>query len=206
MEVPAATVQQPSKRRSGPDCLPHACSACHSSRCPARSDRADHREEERKDECSLYSRTGSTGPQCDVMMLTLRPRACSHPSSCSIHQTAAEKNWLSAFDSDKSLRVAALAKKRKVAAGAQGHLQSSGILACIFALMLGNTVMKAEGNRAICASQSTARGLATTSATAGTPASFTIQVTACGLPTYVLCMDQDCARGSKTYRLRPAGK
>jgi hypothetical protein len=42
---------------------------------------------------------------------------------------------------------------------------------CILAMMLGGVE-----SATICASQSTASGLATTSVTSGTPASFTIQV------------------------------
>jgi len=83
----------------------------------------------------------------------------------------------SAFDRDTSLRVAAQA--RIAPAGAAGRGRQRPLrpvsLACIFALVLGSVVPSA-GGAAICASQSTARGLATTSATVGTPASFTIEV------------------------------
>lgn len=55
-------------------------------------------------------------------------------------------------------------------------------MACICVLLWGGIIPAVVGadieeiSPRICAGQSTARGLQTTSATAGTPASFTIQV------------------------------
>ena len=81
-------------------------------------------------------------------------------------------SWRSAYDCDDSLRVAApQAANGKIRRARFCDLRCPAVLACIFALMLGSV----EG-QAICATHSTARGLATTSATAGIPASFTIQV------------------------------
>lgn len=105
-----------------------------------------------------------------------RARSCLVHLTSSIHQMAPQKSWRSAFECDESLRVAAPQAHRERIGTVCGrhHLRCSVILACIFALMLGTVPLSA--GRAICASHSTARGLATTSATAGTPASFTIQV------------------------------
>lgn len=100
-----------------------------------------------------------------------RARVILHAPS-HIPPPATEFSWRSAYDADKSLRVAApQVATGRIRRARFADLRCPAILACSFALMLGSV----EG-QAICATHSTARGLATTSATAGIPASFTIQV------------------------------
>lgn len=93
--------------------------------------------------------------------------------------TTAENNsgLRSAFDRDSSLRVAAQTRVEPAGAIGSGRQcpRRPVSIACIFALVL-SIVVPSAGGASICASQSTARGLATTSSTAGTPASFTIEV------------------------------
>lgn len=104
-----------------------------------------------------------------------------------LHRQAGKLCRRSAFDSDESLRVAAQKawrhRDRRPALGSR-RPRVPTIIAGICALLLGCTIPAvAVANTdvagiapRICASHSTARGLQTTSATAGAPASFTIQV------------------------------
>ena len=158
-------VQQPSMRRSG-DYLSSPRAAQNNS-VAAPTGTAHHGGKRPRSWCGAA--------QHNIHVLTRR-QARLPPSPAT---TTAENNpgLRSAFDRDSSLRVAAQARVEP--AGATGRGQQCPrrpvSIACIFALVLSIVVPSAWG-ASICASQSTARGLATTSSTAGTPASFTIEV------------------------------
>jgi hypothetical protein len=93
-----------------------------------------------------------------------RPRAFAAPSLQN------KLNWRSALDCDESLRVAAPKARTEREGehfGKRNHLRCRMmVVCCIFAIMLGGVE-----SATICASQSTASGLATTSVSYGTPAS-----------------------------------
>lgn len=158
-------VQQPGMRRSG-DCLASPCAA-QSDAVATPTSTAHHGGKRPRSWCGAA--------QHNIHVLTRR-QARLPPSPAT---TTAENNpgLRSAFDRDSSLRVAAQARVEPAGAirfGRQCPRRPVSI-ACVSALVLSIVVPSAWG-ASICASQSTARGLATTSSTAGTPASFTIEV------------------------------
>jgi hypothetical protein len=160
-------VQQPTTWRSR-DCWPAAGQAC----APKQKNTALKSDAAARRSCAL---------QMPLWWLIRSP-----PIQPVLPWCRAKRCWRSAFDSEKSLRVAAPQTRThdtpvrtdSVSRNQRGRT----IMACICALLLGGIIPAAgsadiaEISPRICAGQSTARGLQTTSATAGTPASFTIQV------------------------------
>lgn len=146
-------VQQPSMRRSGDDC------------------RADAGRLSRPAQRNAAGAARWAAPPRSSLVRARRP------SPAATTADNYDPGPRSAFDRDTSLRVAARDRVAPAGAFARGRQcpPRPVSIACIFALVLGSVVPSA-GSAAICASQSTARGLATTSATAGMPASFTIEV------------------------------
>jgi hypothetical protein len=127
-------------------------------------------EEQHSSHCQDYcENTHSQNVEMQGRLSRPRPCAIAAPS---LHT---KLNWRSALDCDESLRVAApkaRTEREEEHFGKRNHLRCRMIvMCCIFAMMLGGVE-----SATICASQSTASGLATTSVTSGTPASFTIQV------------------------------
>ena len=103
--------------------------------------------------------------------------ACVRSQPIPRHLVATKSPRRSAFDCDiASLRVAAPQASRGGVSSvffSRRNLRSRVFVAFILALLACCPVLAGGG---ICASQSSARGLATTSATAGVPACFTIEV------------------------------
>ena len=137
---------------------------------PLRRAKAAIDEEQHSNDCQDYcENTHSQNVEMRGRLSRPRPCAFAAPSL----QT--KLNWRSALDCDESLRVAAPKARTEREGehfGKRNHLRCRMIVVfCIFAMMLGGVE-----SATICASQSTASGLATTSVTSGTPASFTIQV------------------------------
>ena len=159
-------VQQPTTRRSG-DCWPAAGQPC----APKQQNTALKRDTAARHSCPL---------QMPARWLVRSPPIQPAISWCI---KVAKRCWRSAFDSEKSLRVAAPQTRTHDTPVRTGrNQQGRNIMACICVLLWGGIIPAVVGadieeiSPRICAGQSTARGLQTTSATAGTPASFTIQV------------------------------